>query len=150
VSLLVCAVRDLNGAEENPELDALVDDLRSYLKCLVQDYCKKNASFLARPPSKMDYMMPQITGPPPPFAKEYREEAGFNHYGPPGTMATMPEGLNLASSIYVNIEAGEQPHNDEIMYGRRVGSLKKVLLCPFAGVCSYPALSWMKNNFAYC
>jgi hypothetical protein len=36
VSLLVLALRDINGAEENPDLEFMEHDLRGYLKCLVQ------------------------------------------------------------------------------------------------------------------
>jgi len=48
VSRLTLILADINGSNENGDLDAMKMDLRSYLKCLIQDYCKKAATFHVR------------------------------------------------------------------------------------------------------
>lgn len=76
VSLLVCVVTDINGGSENPDLAAMVNDLRSYLKCLVQDYCKKNASFV-----------PKLPPPPFPFGAG---KVDMTMLPPPAVMVGVP------------------------------------------------------------
>ena len=90
---------DIAGLAEHTDLNSLVYDLRSYLKCLVQDYCKKNASFAARPPPpqpphlKMEPIM--AAAPPPAVGFPYGTVVPAHHYGP-----------GASSSIFVNMQAG--------------------------------------------
>merc|ERR1719495_1629015 len=48
VSRVTQILADINGTNENGALEAMMLDLKSYLKCLVQDFCKKSATFHVR------------------------------------------------------------------------------------------------------
>jgi hypothetical protein len=96
---------DLGGLD-NMDLNSLITDLRSYLKCLVQDYCKKNANFIVRP-MKME-AAPMMMAAPTNSSTMMGAPTNSMMMVPPPAPRIVMSGLNAppASSIYVNMQAG--------------------------------------------
>jgi len=71
VSRITEILSDINGTNENGDLDSMKQDLRGYLKCLVQDYCKKAATFHVRTNNTKEILEQQGVSfnpsAPPPF-----------------------------------------------------------------------------------
>lgn len=99
VSRLTEILTDINGTNENGDLDSMKQDLRGYLKCLVQDYCKKAATFHVRTNNTKEILEQQGVSfnpsAPPPYhppdinggnqhykASRGQGRDGIPHYGP--------------------------------------------------------------------